>query len=528
MNQKKKYSHSYEHDHPAKSLYKIGKNYLVYNWGLIITWILILILGSFYARHLSSSTTTTSSEIVTSVGLCQLVNAIIFAISTGIAVASSTFFVKRIGKKHLETSKSWFGSLLVILILIAIFEVLFIVLVGKYIVFLQNPNLPINYQNIIEHFLYFCAGAVPFIILFVIYTAHLSAEGHTGILVITGVTTNIVFIVFAEILFSSGAFNYIKNRSLEIIYILGTSYVISNAITALVTLVIGKYLYKKGNTYFDLNFYSLKYFHKERFKKIIITGSTLFIRTFAVIMGLILVNIILNYIPIPKGSIKGNDNRITNATYWQYITSVVSLLFSFALRGLYAIGGGSTRYIMSYNVSTKNIKKLLLTFRTSVFFTFTYLLIMEIILLTATGPILTLFGIENNAPYIYFDNNVHHTIIATHLLDQAIIITRLSIGGLVFLCLQPILTSYSFATRKTKLTYFIFCLDKLILEVPLFTAFAFISKDTNNFQWAWASYLISDFLSFWIIGFFLFHYYRKIKNSQNPNPKLSFKKKKLM
>lgn len=498
----------YEKSHPSKSILKIAKHFLLYNWSLSIICILMLIFASTFSKHFEYKNFS-SSEIVTSIGLSFLVNTITYVFIIGLSSASSTFFIRRISKKKHSTHDNWFGTLLINMVIMNIFLMIFVGFVGVYVVKLQNNRLPENYVRVVHSILYCFAIGIPFITIVIVYVSHLASEGKAWLYTLCAIVPILSFVIFSWSFFELNVFSKIHDPGEQISYLLGISFDGSFAVTGVILIFIGKYYKNKQKTYFNFSILNFRNFDFHYSKELFLNGAPVFFRTASIIIGIIVINILLKYIPIPSNS--GNVTVLpNNAVYWQYVTSVLSTIATLVWRGMYAIGGGSTRYILSYNLLKKNHKQLKLTLKWSFIYTTLYLLLCEILLIALAKQILQIFGIQNGAHYYFLIHGQLHNFIAYHILNQGVIITYFLFGSIIIVGIQPLIGSYALSTKNKQLAYFTFSLDKLVLEVPFFILFTYIAVKADTYYLAWISYLISDFLASFTLAFFFYKIIKKL------------------
>ena len=430
----------------------------------LITILLIVHFGNDYiAAHKTNAAHLKITQIVTSVGLSQIV----ISISTGFlvsgAVSGSSLLIRKSSLKKHDEVKKIVNAIFSFEIIMVIFLTFFISFVGIYIVMLQNTHLPENYKILAKRFLYLAIPTLPFFAYIYVASNILVSDGHAWVNSITGFAPNILFISFMMF------FNYgvptlfhthdVHSSWLYLINETGVSLMIAVSITAFLLFIINSYYKKTGET--SLNFKLSQYtFNGKDVLEIFINSLSIIARRLGINTVLIVYNTMLIY--VPRGEIQNPDGvKINNEIYWQFFTSVTNPIFSFVLSGLFAIGGGGTRMLASHASAHKNYKRMREIIKWGTFYTFSYLSVCVIIIEIFTPNILNAFGVHNGSQY-YINGG---KIIAKNLGDESIIAMRIGFATTPLFFLLPLLASYFLGTSNPKKAFLLLTIDKFVIEV---------------------------------------------------------------
>ncbi len=486
-----------------KAIPKLAKFTIINYLGTAILWLITILLivhfGNDYINNVLHKTQKSLqiSQIVTSVGLSQIVISMATGFLVSGAVSGSSLLIQKSSLKKHEDVRKIINAIFSFEMIIIIFLLFFVSFIGIYIVMLQNTKLPGNYRVLAQRFLYLSLPIYPFFAYIYVASNVLVSDGHAWVNSITGLIPNIFFIAFM-FLFNYGipsAFhtNEVHSDWLFLINENGASLILGLGITALFLFLINNYYKRKGES--SLSFKLSEYTFDIKATKIIFLNSlSIIARRVGINTVLIVYNTMLLF--VPRGEIKPNNFQINNETYWQFFTSVTNPIFSFVLSGMFAIGGGGTRMLTSHAVAHNNYGRVRRIIKWGTVYTFSFLLICTLLIIIFAPNILNIFGIKDNAKY-YVDNGVHRgTITATDLGSKSLVAMRVGFSTMPFFFLLPLLASYYLGTSNPKKAFLLLTIDKFVIELGVTVIAGFVAMATKYYLWFWIGYIFLDMFNF--------------------------------
>lgn len=523
MNQLKK-NYKHESFNKNKSIFKNISRFFI-SQSIVEGTFGVFTLLMLWLIHIFSTGQNSKNLVILSIciGLTQIVLGFILGSTTASGTGCSTVFGRNLNSS-VENRKRITDNTNIFLLFWGLTLTIIVGALGYLIVLSQNIHLPIEYKKLIHLIIYFYLAIIPASTFLYSYSSLLSAEGHNKVPGFIGIYLLLSFLIFALIFHYSHAFSLVNSNSdiylsaRPSIYIFGISLICSFYTCTIVIAIYYYYLVKTNNTLLVGNFNPFKNFDKKLFISYFELTFSIFIRNVGIIITVYIAYIGMRLIPIPNGSLENQKTfqKIfpNSAIYWQYVSSVflpilvIIICFSSAL-------ARSFRFLVSKSIETNDKQYLMRIMKTQLIYTFCLGAFLSIIIIIIAPYLLESLGAKNGQVFYFIFNGHEEHFKGYKIKDHSTIALRIAMATIPFEFLTAAVVPHALVTHDIKKLLLAVSLRNIILYIPIFLLFCFLSKVIDHWYVAWLGYNVIDLLFGLITLLMFFQFKRQYNKTKN-------------